>query len=360
VARIAVLMSGGLDSSGAALILKQAGHDLVGLTARMSGSASKCCGDDDIYRAQRVCHKLGIPHRVLDLAEEFDRRVIRNFVACYQAGLTPNPCAVCNGEIKFGIMVDAAARFGFDRVASGHYARLAEVAGRAVLAEPADRRKSQVYFLSLVRPDVLARLEFPLAGVRKQQVRDLVAAAGLPARRSESQDLCFVATGRYQEVLQVRGAWPGPGNAVDTAGRVVGRHRGHVAYTVGQRFGVDGRRLYVTAKCASRNELTVGARDRAMVRTLVAEPVNYFLDVEARPGNVILVRYRYNTPAAGAVIADADGCRIEVLLDEPCFAPAPGQILACYADDVLVAGGVITATGGAKRLRSETGQAGRA
>ena len=337
-------MSGGIDSSGAALVLKQAGHDLIGLTARMSGDASRCCGDEDIYRAQRVCHALGIPHRVLDLSEEFDRRVVRGFVESYRAGLTPNPCAVCNSEIKFGLLVEAAARFGFDRVASGHYARLAQVAGKPVLAEPADQRKSQVYFLSLVNRDVLPRLEFPLASLRKQEVRDLVTAAGLPARGTESQDLCFVASGSYLEVLKARGAWPGPGDALDTAGRVIGRHKGHVAYTVGQRFGHEGRRLYVLAKSAIRNEITVGARDRAMVRALVAGPVNYFLGVEARPGDVVLVKYRYNTPAAGAVITEASSLHIRVALDEPCFAPAPGQIMACYANDVLIAGGAITET----------------
>jgi tRNA-specific 2-thiouridylase len=338
-------MSGGIDSSGAALILSQAGHELVGLTGRMSGSASKCCGDDDIYRAQRVCHQLGIPHRVLDLTDEFERRVIHHFVGSYLDGLTPNPCAVCNREIKFGAMVEAAARFGFDRVASGHYARLAEVGGKTLLAEPVDRRKSQVYFLSLVRPEVLPRLVFPLGSLEKQEVRALADAAGLPARETESQDLCFVVSGKYQETLRARAAWPGPGNAVDPAGRVIGRHEGHTAYTVGQRFGLEGKRLYVLGKCASRNEITVGARDKAMVRAISARPVNYFLDVEARPGNVILVKYRYNTPAVGAVITEAGSDHIKVLLEEPCFAPAPGQILACYSNDILISGGTIAGTG---------------
>jgi tRNA-specific 2-thiouridylase len=348
MARIAVLMSGGLDSSGAALVLKQAGHDLMGLTARMFGSASKCCGDDDIYRAQRVCHRLGIPHRVLDLGAEFDRLVIAGFVKSYCEGLTPNPCAVCNSEIKFGAMLAAARRFGFDRLASGHYARLEKTGGRRVLAEPADGRKSQVYFLALVAQDVLPSLEFPLASLEKQEVRAMVEAAGLPVRETESQDLCFIVSGKYEEMLRARAVWPGPGDVIDTDGRVVARHRGHVAYTVGQRFGLGGRRLYVLSKCAARNEITVGDRDSGLVRSITVRPVNYFSGVETGPGSMISVRYRYNSPLVGAVITEEHSGYITIRLDEPCFAPAPGQILACYRDGLLICGGTIAETGEAQ------------
>jgi len=341
MARIAVLVSGGIDSSGAALVLKQAGHDLMGLTARMFGSASKCCGDDDIYRAQRVCHRLGIPHRVLDLGAEFENLVIASFVKSYAEGLTPNPCSICNSKIKFGVMLAASRRFGFDRLASGHYARLESIGGKQVLGEPADRHKSQVYFLSLVAEDVLAGLEFPLAPFEKREVRARVEAAGLPARETESQDLCFIVSGRYEEMLKARSAWPGPGDVLDVDGAVVASHRGHVAYTVGQRFGIQGRRLYVLSKCAARNEITVGERDRALVRSITARPVNYFSGVETGAGSVISVKYRYNSPPVGAVVTEESSGHIKIWLDEPCFAPAPGQILACYQGDLLVCGGTI-------------------
>ena len=344
MARIAVLMSGGIDSSGAALVLRQAGHDLMGLTARMFGSASKCCGDDDIYRAQRVCHQLGIPHRVLDLGTEFESQVIAGFVKSYVEGLTPNPCSICNSEIKFGAMLAAARRFGFERLASGHYARLERIGERMVLAEPADRRKSQIYFLALIAEDVLPGLEFPLASLEKRQVRTMVEAAGLPARETESQDLCFIVSGRYEDMLKARSAWPGSGDVLDVDGAVVARHRGHVAYTVGQRFGLGGRRLYVLSKCAARNEITVGERDRALVRSITARSVNYFSGVETGAGSVISVKYRYNSPPVGAVVTEEDSGRIKVRLDEPCFAPAPGQILACYRGDLLVCGGTIAET----------------
>lgn len=342
--RIAVLMSGGVDSSVAALVLKRAGHDLIGLTARMFGGASKCCGDDDIYRAQRVCHKLDIPHRVLDLGREFDRLVIAGFVESYVEGLTPNPCSICNSEIKFGAMLAAARRFGFERLASGHYARLEKVGDKLVFAEPADRRKSQAYFLALVPQQVLASLEFPLASLEKRDVRAMVEAAGLPARETESQDLCFIVSGKYEDMLKARAVWPGPGDVLDPDGKVVARHRGHMAYTVGQRFGVGGRRLYVLSKRASRNEITVGERGRTLMRSITARPVNYFSGVETGPGSVVSVKYRYNSPPVGAVITEECGDHITVLLDEPGFAPAPGQILACYKDDLLICGGTIAET----------------
>jgi tRNA-specific 2-thiouridylase len=173
----------------------------------------------------------------------------------------------------------------------------------------------------------------------------MVEAADLPAREAESQDLCFVVSGKYQEMLKARSAWPGPGDVLDPTGAAVARHRGHVAYTVGQRFGLGGRRLYVLSKCAARNEITVGERDRAMVRSITARPVNYFSGVETGSGSVISVKYRYNSPPVGAVITEGSSGRIKVLLDEPCFAPAPGQILACYRDDILICGGTIAETG---------------
>ncbi|MFZ1947015.1 MAG: tRNA 2-thiouridine(34) synthase MnmA [bacterium] len=339
MARIAVLMSGGTDSSCAALILKQAGHEVVGLTAKMWRRASRCCGDDDIYRAQRVCHKLGIRHVVLDLTAPFSDRVVGEFARSYLAGLTPNPCAVCNREIKFGLLVEAALKVGCERVASGHYAGLGASGGRPCLVEPADRRKSQVYFLSLVSKEVLPLLMFPLERLRKQEATEMVAASGLPMRQNESQDLCFAGDGAYEEIVRERSTGVGPGDVVDLEGNVVARHRGHYAYTVGQRFGVGGRRLYVISKDAARNRIVVAERDRAMAGRLRAGSVNFFLDLEVRPGNVVLVKHRYNSPPVGGRVVARQDDSIEIALDQPCFAPAPGQILACFAGDRLVCGG---------------------
>jgi tRNA-uridine 2-sulfurtransferase len=345
MARVAVLMSGGVDSSAAALILARSGHEVLGLTAKMWSESSRCCGAEDIYRAQRVCHKLGIPHVVLDLTAEFKQKVVDDFARSYLEGLTPNPCAVCNREIKFGSLVEAAARFGFDRVATGHYAALRPAGSGMVLVEPADRRKSQVYFLSLVRKQVLARLEFPLAQLGKQEARGLVEAAGLPAREGESQDLCFVPSGKYDELLRTYGGDPGRGSVVDKAGRVVATHRGHFAYTVGQRFGVGGRRCYVVRKSADRNELVVGTRADVTASSICARSVNWFIDVEGGTRSVVMIRHRYNSAPQKGRVLEAGPDRLKVTLDEPCVAPAPGQVLACYGDDGLVCGGIIEGPG---------------
>jgi tRNA-specific 2-thiouridylase len=337
--RIAVLMSGGTDSTCAALLLTRAGHEVVGLTARMWRPASRCCGDDDIYRAQRVCHKLGIQHVVVDLTEPFREQVVGGFVRSYLAGLTPNPCAVCNREIKFGRLVEVALKAGCDKVASGHYAGLAAWGGGPCLTEPADRGKSQVYFLSLVRKEMLPLVMFPLERLHKKEVIETVRASGLPMRESESQDLCFTGEGRYDEIVRAHSGDVGSGDVLDTGGKVVARHRGHYAYTVGQRFGVGGKRLYVISKDAAGNRIVVGERARAMAGRLRAGSVNFFLDVEILPGNVVRVKHRYNSePARGRLVA-RQGDSIEITLDQPCFAPAPGQILACFVRDRLVCAG---------------------
>jgi tRNA-specific 2-thiouridylase len=352
--RTAVLMSGGVDSSVAALLLARAGHEVIGVTARMWRDASRCCGDDDVYRSERVCHKLGARHVVLDVTARFDQQVVGYFRSSYLAGLTPNPCAVCNRDIKFGALVDAALKLGCEQVASGHYARLARVGEDTALAEPADRRKSQVYFLALVPGQVLARLVFPLENLLKRDVVELARDAGLPMRPTESQDLCFVASGKHRDFLEESPAAPGPGKVLDTGGRVVGEHRGHYAYTVGQRFGLAGRRLYVISKNAAANEVVIGERARALARRIRAGSVNFFLESEARPGSVVSVKYRYNSPPAAARVTGVAGGCLEVLLDEPCFAPAPGQVLACYRDDHLVCAGVIEWAGD----RGDFGEAG--
>jgi tRNA-specific 2-thiouridylase len=341
MARVAVLMSGGVDSSGAAALLTQQGHDVTGITARMSGPPSACLGDDDVYRAQRVCHRLGIAHLVLDLREDFDRWVVRPFIDDYLQGTTPNPCAVCNREIKLGKILGLAVRSGFDRLASGHYAGIGQIEGRPVLCEPAEVRKSQVYFLALVRPGVLDRLEFPLRRIQKDRVREIVAGLDLAVRQGESQDLCFVPSGGYQRMMSDMWGGPAEGDVLDLEGNVIGRHRGHYAYTVGQRFGFRGKRYYVLEKRAGTNEIVVAERDRTLKSRITVAGGNFFVPLEDLADREITIKYRYNAPRVAAKVLKADDGRITFLAARPCFAPAPGQILACYWRDYLVCGGII-------------------
>jgi tRNA-specific 2-thiouridylase len=339
--RVAVLMSGGVDSSVAALLTVRAGHEAVGITARMWRGASACSADEDIHRAQRVCHSLGMRHVVLDVSRSFERLVVGDFVASYLAGLTPNPCAICNRDVKFGELFRAALNMGCDQVASGHYARTTRAGGEITLAEPEDRRKSQVYFLALVARQVLPQLFFPLEGISKREVLKIAGEAGLPTRQGESQDLCFAVSSKYGDLVRGSPEAPGPGDVIDTEGRVIGKHRGHYAYTVGQRLGVNGRRLYVLKKDAAANRIVVGERAGALTRQLRAVSANYLLDAEARPGSEVLLRYRYNSTLVGGRITAREASSFDVALDEPRFAPAPGQVLACYGSDHLICGGLI-------------------
>jgi tRNA-specific 2-thiouridylase len=341
MARTAVLMSGGVDSSLAAWLLKDAGHDLTGITAKMWEGGSRCCDLEDIYRAERVCHRLGIPHVVLDLTRSFERHVVGPFVESYVSGQTPNPCAECNREVKLGRLLGRAVRAGFDRVATGHYASTRLCHGHRVLSEPRDRRKSQVYFLSLIRPQVLDFLEFPLKNLTKSEAAVRVKALGLPARQGESQDLCFVSSGRYDQLLEDRRRGCGPGKVLDSTGKTVGEHRGHQAYTIGQRFGLRGRRYYVIEKRADKNEIVIGERDRALVSTIEAGCLNLFVPLDSIDQSRLRIKYRYNSPAVGASIDEISKHGLRVKTREPCFAPAPGQILAGYEDDCLVFGGII-------------------
>jgi tRNA-specific 2-thiouridylase len=341
MARIAVLMSGGVDSSAAAYLLHRRGHEVTGITAKMWDGASRCCDLDDIYRAQRVCHKLAIPHVVLDLTRDFERYVVTPFVESYLDGRTPNPCALCNREIKLGKIADLAVRAGFDRIATGHYARIRSAGAMRFLCEPADRRKSQVYFLSLVRPEVLNRLEFPLQELGKGRVRQMVLDLGLPARDGESQDLCFVSSGRYEELLKDRAGATGPGRVLNADGRAVGTHSGHWSYTVGQRFGVNGKRCYVVEKLATSNEIVIAERGQALMSRITVTGLNFFLPLEEVKRKTLTVKHRYNSAPVAANIAEVDGERLIITTAVPCFAPAPGQILACYYDNCLVFGGII-------------------
>lgn len=341
MARIAVLMSGGVDSSAAAVLLKQAGHEIVGLTARLAPSSSRCCDTEDLYRAQRICHRLDVPHITLDLQHEFDSRVVTPFVSSYFDGLTPNPCAHCNREIKLGRILGLAVRSGFDLVATGHYAAMKVLHDRRVICEPRDRRKSQTYFLALVKPVALERIVFPLERLEKEDVRRVVLGMNLPLRDGESQDLCFIPSKGYHRILEERWDGPASGNVLDTEGNVVGTHRGHYAYTIGQRLGRRGRRYYVIEKRAETNEIVVADREQTLRNRVAARDVNWFMPVGLIRDKGLRIKYRYNSPAVPGRIEAAEGGSLVVATDEPCFAPAPGQILACYLDDCLACGGII-------------------
>ncbi|MFH1003100.1 MAG: tRNA 2-thiouridine(34) synthase MnmA, partial [Chloroflexota bacterium] len=282
--RVFVAMSGGVDSSVAAALLQQEGTEVIGVTLQIwppdedTGQAHGCCGQEAIASAQRVAHKLGIRHYVLNFREVFARTVIADFCREYGRGRTPNPCLVCNQDIKFGTLLDRVLTMGADYLATGHYARIETAGGSYRLLKGTDRAKDQSYFLYPLRQRELRHLLFPVGGLTKTAVRKQAAAFGLPtATRRESQDICFIPDNNYRAFV-ARYLPATPGDITDTAGRVLGRHHGLAAYTVGQRQGLgvaaSGRR-YVLRLDTADNRRVIGTRELLLTDTVVASKLSW-------------------------------------------------------------------------------------
>ena len=351
-------MSGGVDSSTAALLLRRAGYEVLGMTARLFGAASAagpCCSREGCDAAAAACAHLGIPHRVYDLEEEFEHAVIGRFVSGYRAGQTPNPCSDCNRFIKFGTFIKLADAAGCDYVATGHYARLlpagsasgGAAAGAPLLAAGLDGAKDQSYFLACLEPEVLKRVLFPLGGLIKPEVRALAAEAGLPtATRSESQDVCFVSNGAgIAELLSWHGGvQPRAGEIVDEAGRVLGRHPGVEHFTIGQRKGLrlggGSEGLVVHRIEPETGRVVVAPREAHPVAAL---RLGGFTDMAPglwRSGDMVECRGRYRQPLWPARAVQRDGATwIEP--EAELFNMAPGQWCVGYRDSVVLFGGMI-------------------
>lgn len=347
--RVAVAMSGGVDSAVAALLLAERGLDVVGVTMRLwhdpaaARAERSCCAPGTVRLARETCAVLGIPHLTIDAAGRFREEVVEGFIRGYAEGRTPNPCITCNGEVRFRILADAAALVGAQGLATGHYARVVSAPGGGpVLAAAADPSKDQSYMLARLDEQVLERLLLPLGGLAKDEVRALAASRGLPAADAvESQDVCFVGEGGYAPFLERNaGLVARAGDIVDVDGAVVGRHEGHWRYTVGQRRGIGvaaAEPLYVVATDAIRNRVVVGPRS-ALHRSRIA-----LEDVIAReaPEHTLDVRIRHHgRPLRGRLrmTGDATG---EVVLEDVAEAVAPGQAAVLYDEGRLVAAGTI-------------------
>ena len=345
--RVAVAMSGGVDSAVAAMLLVRQGYDVIGVTMRLwhdplaAAAERSCCSPETVRLARASAHHLGIPHLTLDVAETFRREVVEAFIRGYQAGETPNPCVTCNGSVRFRVLDQAAALVGARRLASGHYVQVE----KGVLARAADQAKDQSYMLANLPRDLAGRLDFPLGQLTKDTVRGLAAEAALPCAASvESQDVCFVGEGGYVPFLERHGDLDErPGPIRDQSGVQVGTHQGYWRYTVGQRKGlrVDGSDArYVLSVDAAANTVVVGGREDLATNTLRLSPASIFApltsgDLEVR------VRYR-GASLRGVAFEDPDG-GLRVALTDPADGVAPGQTAALYHNDRLVAAGTITA-----------------
>jgi tRNA-specific 2-thiouridylase len=337
-----------VDSAVAALLCARAGGEAVAVTLELwadehNDAEASCCSAHAVRVARSVAHRMGLPHFTLDLRSEFRAGVVDPFLAGHAAGVTPNPCVGCNGHVRLDAMVDFADRLGAGTLATGHYARFAD---DGLLRAAADPAKDQSYMLAAVAPTTLARLRFPLGELTKPQVRALAADAGLPvASKPESQDLCFLAgTGKAAFLAGHGDMSERPGDLVDRAGRVLGRHRGHHHYTVGQRrgLGVAAREpLYVLATDARSNRVTVGPRNQLATRAVAVRGARLH-----RAGTEVdAVRLRYHSRAIACRVAgDPDpGAhpRLELELADPVDGAAPGQTACLLKGDVVVGYGTI-------------------
>jgi len=345
MARIAVAMSGGVDSAVAALLLKQQGHELCGVTiATSAASAQEPLRDETVIRAEQACAGLDIPHLRIDFSAQFEADVVADFLACHAAGLTPNPCVICNPALKWGTLLRYVIGEGYKYLATGHYARVRQNDDRYRLLRGVDPDKDQSYMLCRLSQEQLAHTVLPLGEYTKIQVRKLAAEAYLPqAKTPESQDLCFVAAEDYGEFLAERlDLLPGP--ILNRAGEILGRHGGLALYTVGQRKGLGiahSEPLFVIRKDAESNTLIVGPREAALKSSCGLGDVNWVSVAAPADGASISgqleVRYR-TRPVPAVLTVTGDQATVRLARPQVC---APGQAGVLYDGDVLVCGGMI-------------------
>jgi tRNA-specific 2-thiouridylase len=348
--RVAVALSGGVDSAVAALLERERGADVVAITVKLwadpdTDGTKACCSPEAVLGARAVAHSLGIPHLTLDLEADFRRRVVGRWVEGYAAGQTPNPCILCNGEVRLAAMLDLAARLGATRLVTGHYARIVEDAEGPLLATGADAAKDQSYMLAALPPDLLARLGFPLTEMTKDEVRAVAARHGLAvAKKPESQDLCFLAGQGKRGFLRRHGNLADrEGAVVDRAGRKVGRHRGHHNFTVGQRRGTGvslNEPVYVLATDAAANTVTVGTRAELEARRIRIRDAVLHRD-GARVDSVRLRYHSASLPASLGAAAPGRHDALDLHLAEPFTAASPGQTAVLMDGETIVGHGTI-------------------
>ncbi len=352
--RALIAMSGGVDSSVAAYLMKQAGFACVGATMRLyenedmsAPQAGTCCSLEDVEDARAVAAKLGMPYYVFNFKEDFGRQVMDRFVAAYETGCTPNPCIDCNRFLKFDRMYRRAQELGIGYVVTGHYARIQQSeTGRWLLLKGPDPQKDQSYVLYAMTQEQLAHTQFPLGALRKEEVRAIAAAQGfINAKKHDSQDICFVPDGDYAAFIRRRTGRTYPeGDFVDTTGRILGRHRGIIHYTIGQRRGLGvsgGRPLYVKEIRPADNTVVLADEHQLYALTAIARDFNWIAwEAPAAPIRV-QARARYHQPEQDATAFVLPDGRVQVTFDRPQRALTKGQAIVLYQADVVIGGGTI-------------------
>ena len=367
--RVLLGMSGGVDSSVAGYLLREQGYDVIGVTMKVwpqdciSRAEDKCCGPQAVADARNVAHALGIPHYVVDEADQFERLVIDYFSSEYQAGRTPNPCVMCNEKLKFGNLWQKAKALGCDYIATGHYAIIEHHADCAVLRKGADPRKDQSYFLFSLRQPQLRRALTPLGAMIKPKIRQIAQSLGLKvADKIDSQEICFVPGNDYKTFLRSHlgeGEFH-RGEIYDVDGNFVGQHDGLELFTIGQRKGLPGgspRPRYVIDLDPETNRVIVGDADDLVVGEFEIDRVNWISALEAAmsaaTSESLTVKIRYNHPGTRATVTPLENDRARIRLHEPQRAVTPGQAAVIYRGDIVLGGGWICRTEALRRMEPE-------
>ncbi len=351
-------MSGGTDSSVAAILLQKENYDIKGMTFRSYDAISKacmeketgCCSVDSLFEAKKLAENLGFSHTILDIRDEFDKIVINDFIEEYLAGKTPNPCVLCNKTIKWGRMIKEADKLNCDYLATGHYAQIIHENGRYFLRQGVDTRKDQSYFLWTLSQENLSRTIFPLGHLTKDQVRKIASENNYEkiATKKESQEICFIPDDDYRGFLRERipdiDEKIGPGNYIDSSGKVLGQHKGYPFYTIGQRKGLEiamGYPVYVLNINAETNTITLGKREELLSDELVLSNINLMKYAQIPKDMRATCKIRYNNKGEECIV-NQDGDKITIKFKNPVSAITPGQSGVIYEGNDVVAGGIIT------------------
>lgn len=350
MSKLMIAMSGGVDSAIVAYLAKKSGHDTLAATMKIGSlygaSDNTCCSDANIEDARSMAAAFGIPHLTFDLTDDFRREVADYFVSTYINGGTPNPCVVCNRHIKFGRLMQLSAEHGCDMMATGHYAEVRQEGGRYLLCRAADRTKDQTYVLWQLTQQQLSHAMFPLAKYTKKQVKQLALELGIvAAHKHESQDICFIPDGDYAAFIErVLGHAPEPGDFIDATGKVLGRHRGLIHYTPGQRKGLGiafGEPMFVKSKSATDNTVTLCRGDELFSTRLTARSINLIACDSLPSPTRVTAKVRYSQSETPAIVTQTAPDEFVLEFSTPQRAISPGQSAVLYDGDTVIGGGLI-------------------